>query len=114
MTACGETGVSGNSRLRTGCIAEGLLSAFPPCTGIVDADGGGGCGSPGGTRFVGDMGNSRLCSSMLGNLTEGVRVRATAFTYRSASWTRPSTWLSEARENRCSMPDRVVSSDNFY
>ena len=47
---------------------------------------------------------------------EGIRVRATVFTYRSASWTRPSTWLSEARENRCtsSMPDRMVSSDNFY
>ena len=49
----------GEIRLRTGCIAEGLLSAFPPCN--VDADGGGGCGSPGDTRLVGEMGDSRLC-----------------------------------------------------
>ena len=79
----------------------------------VDADGGGGCGSLDDTRLVGKLRDSRLCSSMLG---EGIRVRATALSYWSASWTRPSTWLSEAREKRCtsSMPDRVVSSDNFY
>ena len=75
-----------------GIIDVRLLSAFPPCN--VDADGRGGGGSLDDTslRLVGEMGDSWLCLCMLGNVTEGIMVMATALIYRSASWTKPSIW----------------------
>ena len=98
-------------RLRTGCIAGGLLSALPPRN--VGVDGGCGCGSLDDTGLVGERGGSRLCCSPSKNLAEGTMERATALTYRSASWTRPSIWLSEERVRR-GTPGRAVSSDIFY
>lgn len=99
-------------RLRAGCMAGGLLSTLPG--GNVDVDGSGCCGSLDDTGLVGVLGDSRLCWSLSRNLVEGIMERATALTYRSASWTRPSTWLSEERAKRCAMPGRVVSSNIFY
>jgi hypothetical protein len=97
-----------------GLHSRELLSALPPLN--VDADADDGCGSLDDTGLVGELGDSRLCSSVSGNLTEGIMVRGTALTYRSASWTRSSTWLSEEREKRCGMPlpDRLVFSNIFY